>query len=190
LTRCWRIFDAQGNQIASNDDNLETHDSTLFDVILPADGLYYVEVDSFSPDPSRDLDVGQYELFAYSFAYSGNPQAALSSGDTLVAGNANDTLVSSSGNNVFVRTTAVGSYDGAPVTTTVQVVNGVSGAVQNSVTPSLTYYAVNSNNTLTPLGATAPTEAGTYVVVATAAIGSSSTTTHVTLHHRRRPCRP
>ncbi len=51
-----RLYDANGNIVdyynspwgAFNDDNLESTDSLLLDVVLPSDGKYFIEVDTFS----------------------------------------------------------------------------------------------------------------------------------------------
>ncbi len=80
------------NSVAENDDEFETSDSVLFDVTLPEDAEYVIEVDTFTRGPRpgdptpeerltlpseirenledalQDSDVGQYELFAYRFA--------------------------------------------------------------------------------------------------------------------------
>src|SRR5262249_52174378 len=45
-----RVYDAAGNLLATDDDEFETRDSTVVDFRLPADGTYYVEVDTFTPD--------------------------------------------------------------------------------------------------------------------------------------------
>ena len=64
-----RVYDSSGNLlqlrdgVAENDNQFEGTDSSLLDLVLPADGVYYVEVSSASPN-----DVGEYELFAYSLA--------------------------------------------------------------------------------------------------------------------------
>ncbi len=65
-----RVLDAGGTVIpyyagtAINDDEFETFDSILIDLILPADGMYFVEVDNSSFSPA---DTGNYELFIYRF---------------------------------------------------------------------------------------------------------------------------
>ncbi len=62
-----RVYDASGNllnyygQDAVNDDELETLDSHIFDLIIPADGTYFIEVDAFGSS------TGDYELFVQSF---------------------------------------------------------------------------------------------------------------------------
>ena len=40
------------DSVAENDDEFETTDSNLIDVRLPADGRYYIEVDTFRREPS------------------------------------------------------------------------------------------------------------------------------------------
>ncbi|MEY2612577.1 MAG: Cyclolysin, partial [Planctomycetota bacterium] len=77
------------DSVAFNDDEFESSDSILIDVVLPSDGNYTIIVDSFTrgvqpsdPDPTtlselgrklyndiiNDTDVGNYELFVYRFA--------------------------------------------------------------------------------------------------------------------------
>ena len=78
-----RVYDPNGNLIASNDDQFEPSDSTILDLKLPTSGTYTVEVDAFhTTDPSfnnpsssnydpaayYDAMHGQYESFMYSFA--------------------------------------------------------------------------------------------------------------------------
>ena len=81
------IYGPDGQVIASNDDQFEPSDSSIFDLKLPATGAYVVEVDAFHStdpmfnDPSSpnfnpaafyDAQHGHYELFMYSFAsYNG-----------------------------------------------------------------------------------------------------------------------
>src|SRR5262249_38754710 len=76
------VLDANGNQIAYNEREFESLDSTLLDVTLPTTGTYYIGVDSF-----LSLTAGDYQLFLYSFATG----TAQNSGDTLVGGSGNDT---------------------------------------------------------------------------------------------------
>ena len=62
------ILDDQGSLInywgsdAFNDDELESLDSILLDLTIPADGKYYMQVNAYSAS-----DTGDYELFAYRF---------------------------------------------------------------------------------------------------------------------------
>ena len=62
------IYDASGNLIAFNDDEFESRDSRIFDLKLPADGIYYAVVDTYTPDAAHDTATGDYEFFMYSFA--------------------------------------------------------------------------------------------------------------------------
>ena len=63
-----RLLDSNGSELdyfgspAFNDDELETFDSILIDFLLPSDGDYFVQVDSFDGD-----EAGSYELFATRF---------------------------------------------------------------------------------------------------------------------------
>ncbi len=56
-----RLYDSAGNLVpyyggqAVNDDQFEPTDSLLFDVMLPADGTYYIEVDTFARDPGDPI---------------------------------------------------------------------------------------------------------------------------------------
>lgn len=84
-----RLYDTAGTLLAESDDEFETTDPTLIDVVLPADGVYYVVVDTFAG--RFDVDVGRYELFLSRFATTtGQPAANL--GDTLLGGAGNDTV--------------------------------------------------------------------------------------------------
>jgi hypothetical protein len=83
------IYGPDGHVVASNDDQFEPSDSSVFDVTLPTTGTYTVEVAAFhSSDPSfntpgaqnylpaafYNAEHGAYELFMYTFsAYNANP---------------------------------------------------------------------------------------------------------------------
>ena len=56
--------------IAFNDDEYESRDSVLFDLLIPADGDYFVRVNGYSGD------TGQYELFGYRFDAVAVPEPA------------------------------------------------------------------------------------------------------------------
>jgi hypothetical protein len=62
------VFDSSGfmlpyySSTAFNDDEFETVDAILIDLVLPADGTYFVKINASDPD-----DLGSYELFAYRF---------------------------------------------------------------------------------------------------------------------------
>jgi Ca2+-binding RTX toxin-like protein len=93
-----RLFDANGKLLAFSDDDFETKDAWIIDYTLPATGLYYVQVDTFTPDGIVDFNVGPYELFMYSFAAGPN----LGGGDTLVGGTGNDLMMGGTGNDLFI----------------------------------------------------------------------------------------
>jgi Ca2+-binding RTX toxin-like protein len=97
--------------IATNDDEFETQDSIIIDLLMATPGTYYIKVDTFSFTPGTSLfdqfcqdpssnpacmntDTGGYELFAWVF--SGNAPAA--GGDTLIGGAGSDSMTGSSGN--------------------------------------------------------------------------------------------
>ncbi|HUG71297.1 MAG TPA: PKD domain-containing protein, partial [Pirellulaceae bacterium] len=142
-----RVYDAAGRKIgyhadndpedpkflgAFNDDGFEPTDSILIDLLLPADGIYIVEVGTFSADlaevplylpgvdafcrdnPDRevcsDVDTGDYELLLYRFGNNLEGDDLLEGGlggDTLAGGDGADTLVGSSGPDTFL----VDQYD-------------------------------------------------------------------------------
>ncbi len=125
-----RVYDASGVKLdyygsplgAFNDDGFEPTDSILFDLQIPADGTYYVEVDTFNfyidelpgyvpgfdvvafcdADPGdircTDTDTGDYELLIYRFGQG----VTASPGDMLIGGSGADTMVGSSGNDYFL----------------------------------------------------------------------------------------
>ncbi|MCA9061786.1 MAG: pre-peptidase C-terminal domain-containing protein, partial [Planctomycetaceae bacterium] len=129
-----RLRDAQGNSVpyysssigAFNDDGIELSDSILLDVVLPADGAYFIEVDTFSvylpeigtyvpqriidqlisefPDGTAvtDTDTGSYELFIYASHDGATASTEPIPGDILIGGNGNDTIIGSSGNDQLI----------------------------------------------------------------------------------------
>ena len=62
---------------ASNDDEFETVDSIIIDLILPSDGTYTISVESGADALN---DTGQYELFGYRFAIANEPPTADANG--------------------------------------------------------------------------------------------------------------
>jgi hypothetical protein len=54
----------QGAGTATNDDEFESFDSALIDVVLPVTGTYYARVNA---SPFVSSDTGNYELFLYRF---------------------------------------------------------------------------------------------------------------------------
>lgn len=109
-----RLYDAGHNLVAYysgaafNDDQFEATDSVLMDLVLPADGTYYLEVDTFtnpaSPNPevAADRDTGAYELLVHRFD-AGNANDV---GDVLSGQGGNDTAAGGLGNDVYVNPTA------------------------------------------------------------------------------------
>lgn len=67
------VLDESGNPIdyygadAFNDDEFESFDSILIDLILPEAGVYFIQVNAFEEDPSEPIDTGSYELFVHQF---------------------------------------------------------------------------------------------------------------------------
>ena len=56
------VYDAGGKVVASSDDEFESQDPSIIDLVLPADGSYYLEVRGFDA-----TQTGSYELFAWRF---------------------------------------------------------------------------------------------------------------------------
>ncbi len=94
-----RVFDAAGNELAVNDDDFESIDSSIVDFVLPGDGIYYVMVDTFAA--SQDIDTGSYQLFMYRFAATTGSQPVRGTGDTLIGGLDLDVLIGGTGNDAF-----------------------------------------------------------------------------------------
>ena len=108
------IYEADGQTVvpydgnaagAFNDDGFQDADSVLYDLTMPYTGTYYIKVSTYAVTDSFDIlhnsDLGNYELFMYSFAAtpSGDPPSA--NGDTLVGGSGQDTVVGSSANDLI-----------------------------------------------------------------------------------------
>ncbi len=112
-----RVYDAAGNLVAWNDDEFETPDAVILDWQAAAAGIYYVVVDTYTPDGIRDFDTGEYELFAYRLA--AGPDLGL--GDTIVTGAGTDTIYTSAAKDVIrlslgaVRATVVSLSYAPPV---------------------------------------------------------------------------
>ena len=100
-----RVYDDSGSlldyygQAAENDDGFDNRDSIFIDLQIPADGTYFVEVDTFAG--SSDIDTGQYELFLYTFdpdttlARQGGP------GDTINGAEGEDVLLGAIGDDLI-----------------------------------------------------------------------------------------
>ena len=63
-------IDYYGTTPASNDDEFETDDSIIIDLVLPKDGTYTIEVEASDPPGT---DTGQYELLGYRFIANAPP---------------------------------------------------------------------------------------------------------------------
>jgi Ca2+-binding RTX toxin-like protein len=120
-----RLYDAAGNLLLWNDDEFESQDSALLDFPLPADGIYYVEVDTFTPDGIHDFDTGTYELYMTLFDRQGGQ--SLGSGDIIIGGAGNDTLVGSSSMDVILKEAGeTTSFSSAAQDTVLTITPGVS----------------------------------------------------------------
>ncbi len=111
-----RVYNSGGTlvayytSVAENDDELESQDSILIDLILPSDGTFYIQVDTFwtlpipeIPDGVPDTDVGQYELLVSRFAVGnatdlGDYLEGRGGNDVLDGGLGDDTIVAGTGN--------------------------------------------------------------------------------------------
>ena len=94
-----RIYKADGTLMATNDDDFEgTKDATLMDVLLPADGDYYISV-GLSESPAIASTGGRYELFISRFAVGVSGSVP---GDTLVGGAGSDTLIGGAADDLFL----------------------------------------------------------------------------------------
>jgi Ca2+-binding RTX toxin-like protein len=170
------VLDANGNQVAYNEKEFESLDSTLLDLSLTAGGTYYVGVDSF-----LSLTTGNYQLFMYSFATG----AVQNSGDTMVGGGGNDTIQGSSGNDFVTfqpgsagsATVNAGSghdtVDTSPapaekVTTTGNVTiiqpatSATATSLQSNANPSVYGQQVTFTATVTTSGSGTPTGTVTF----------------------------
>ncbi len=93
---------------AFNDDGFESQDPLLLDVLLPADGTYYIVVGTFF-STSVPQDTGGYELFIYSYRPSPGQRLG-GAGDMLIGGDGADVLIGSSGDDRFVGDPAVDQF--------------------------------------------------------------------------------
>jgi len=91
-----RLFDANGVEIAMNDDDFESQDSQLLDFVLPSTGTFYVVVDTYTGPGVPDTDTGRYELLIYTVARGGEA----GNGDLIKAGAGTDTVVTGDGPDV------------------------------------------------------------------------------------------
>ena len=92
-----RVYDSAGRLLAWNDDEPESKDSLIQDLLLPADGRYFVQVDTYAADPAANTSQGNYTLYLTGFHIG----PSLGGGSTLVAGNGTDTVVGGSGTDLM-----------------------------------------------------------------------------------------
>jgi Ca2+-binding RTX toxin-like protein len=139
-----RVLDSTGSVLpyfdspfgAFNDDQFEPGDAAILDLTLPADGTYFIEVDSFhfnmpefsgeagyrppdfdvdafcavnpEADACNDTDTGNYELFIYRF----DAGHATDGGDWLEGRGGNDVLFGLSDNDTFIVGEGIDVVDG------------------------------------------------------------------------------
>ena len=92
------VYDEAGNAVALSDDEFETHDPSIIDLVLPVDGVYYIEVKGFYHDDAAAADTGSYELFLSRFDAASRDDV----GDVLEGRSGNDTLVGGRGDDTYV----------------------------------------------------------------------------------------
>ena len=108
------IYEADGKTVvpyynsasgAFSDDGFQDADAVLYDLTMPYTGTYYVKVSTYAVTDSfgivHNSDLGNYELFMYSFAATPSGAASSASGDTLVGSSGQDTLIGSSANDLI-----------------------------------------------------------------------------------------
>ena len=108
------IYEADGKTVvpyygspsgAFNDDGFQDADAVLIDLTMPYTGTYYIKVSTYSVIDSfgilHNSDLGNYELFMYSFAATPPDDPPAANGDTLIGGSGQDTLMGSSANDLI-----------------------------------------------------------------------------------------
>jgi Ca2+-binding RTX toxin-like protein len=94
-----KVYDASGNVVATSDDEFETHDPSIIDLLLPADGTYYIEVKTSGTTAHDGLfPIGKYELFAFRF----DTASPADVGDSLEGRGGNDLLAGGQGDDTYV----------------------------------------------------------------------------------------
>jgi Ca2+-binding RTX toxin-like protein len=111
-----RVYDAAHGLVAyfdagaANDDAPVTTDAAIVDLTLPADGTYFIEVDTFASAVVPDVDTGQYELFVYRFDAGNADDVA----DTFDGQGGNDSLVGGLGNDALTGGPGADALRGGP----------------------------------------------------------------------------
>ncbi|MEI8319424.1 MAG: hypothetical protein WCH79_15900, partial [Planctomycetia bacterium] len=78
--------------VASSDDEFESQDPSIIDLVLPADGSYYLEVSGFD-----STQMGSYELFAWRF----DTASPTDVGDVIDGRDGNDILLGGAGEDIL-----------------------------------------------------------------------------------------
>jgi hypothetical protein len=86
------VYDAGGKVVASSDDEFESQDPSIIDLVLPADGSYYLEVRGFDA-----TQTGSYELFAWRF----DTASPTDVGDVINGRDGNDILLGGAGEDIL-----------------------------------------------------------------------------------------
>jgi len=86
------VYDASGVVVASKDDEIESQDPSIIDLVLPADGSYFFEVRGYDA-----TQTGSYELFAWRFDTASPTDAA----DVIDGREGNDLLVGCAGDDIL-----------------------------------------------------------------------------------------
>ena len=115
------VYNAAGEVVATSDDEFESQDPSIIDLVLPADGSYYLEVRGYDA-----TQTGSYELFTWRFdtasptdagdvidGRDGNDILAGGAGeDILFGGEGNDFLTGGSGDDLLVGDEGADRLDG------------------------------------------------------------------------------
>ena len=86
------VSDAGGKVVASSDDEFESQDPSIIDLVLPADGSYYLEVRGFDA-----TQTGSYELFTWRF----DTASPTDVGDVIDGRDGNDILLGGAGEDIL-----------------------------------------------------------------------------------------
>ena len=108
------IYEADGTTVvpyygspsgAFDDNGFQDADAVIYDLTMPYTGTYYVKVSTYSVTDTLGIlhnsDIGNYDLFIYSFADPPAGATPSPTGDTLVGGSGQDTVMGSSANDLI-----------------------------------------------------------------------------------------